>query len=265
MLQEMKDIRQVPGEPYRRCFSDDFFDLFVWFSPSGSIIGFQLCYDKGPNEKALTWFRDSEFSHERVDDGESIPYHYKMTPILMPDGSFDKDTVLRKFKEASTEIDSTVADFVCTKIMGIRMIKRLVFLYDSTIQPWDITIQPWDMKFKAIQKHLTVLQAKGFKCELLDTKDMPEEELEHWRKEATSVAVLRHQQIRQFFGSLRQGGLPYLGKQVPALLVYEEGENVPVAIYPHSEKKGRAYTEYFIKGFLEELVEELVKDRPITV
>ena len=130
------------------------------------------------------------------------------------------------------------------------MTKRLVFLYDSTIQPWHANLQ-------VIQKRLNELQTKGVKSELLDTKDMPEEELEHWREEATITAVWRHQRIRQVFGSQRQGRLPYLGKQVPALLVYEEGERVPVAVYPHSEKRGQKHTDFSIEGFLEEFVNAL--------
>jgi len=116
MIQEVKPLRQVPGESYRRCFSDDFFDLFVWYSPLGTIMGFQLCYEKGPNEKALTYSLLEGFSHERVDDGEGIPYHYKMTPILIPDGSFNKRSVLRLFRKKSTGIDPAVVDFVCRKI-----------------------------------------------------------------------------------------------------------------------------------------------------
>ena len=130
------------------------------------------------------------------------------------------------------------------------MTKRLVFLYDSTIEPWSVD-------FQAIQRYLTELQAKGVKSELLDTKDMPAEELDHWREEATAAAVWRHQRIRQVFGSQKRGRLPYLGKQVPALLVYEEGESVPVAIYPHSEKRGQKHTDFSIEGFLEEFVNVL--------
>jgi len=130
------------------------------------------------------------------------------------------------------------------------MAKRLVFLYDSTIEPWSVD-------FQAIQRYLTELQAKGVKSELLDTKDMPEEALERWREEATAAAVWRHQRIRQVFGSRQQGGLPYFGKQVPALLVYEEGESVPVAVYPHSEKRGQKHTDLSIEGFLEEFVNTL--------
>ena len=126
------------------------------------------------------------------------------------------------------------------------MTKRLVFLYDSTIQPWHADLQ-------VIQKCLSELEIKGVKSELLDTKDMPEEELGHWREEAAITAMWRHQRIRQVFGSQQQ----YLGKQVPALLVYEEGERVPAAVYPHSEKRGQKHTDISIEGYLEEFVNAL--------
>jgi len=130
------------------------------------------------------------------------------------------------------------------------MSKRLVLLYDSTVQPWHADLQ-------AIQANLTRLEAKSVRCELLDTKDMPEQELDRWRNEAMAAAIWRQQRIRQAFGSQKQGRLPYFGKQVPALLVYEEGEKMPVAVYPHSEKRGQAHTDFTIEGFLEELVNSL--------
>ena len=130
------------------------------------------------------------------------------------------------------------------------MPKRLVFLYDSTIEPWHVDLQ-------AIQKYLTELQARGVKSELLDTKDMPEKALEHWRGEATAAAMWHHQRIRQVFGSQKRGGLPFLGKQVPALLVYEEGEIIPEAVYPHSKKREQKYTDISIQDFLKEFVNAL--------
>ncbi len=46
MLRELKQVRQHKGEPRRRWFNDDYFDLIVWFSEKDSISGFQLCCDK---------------------------------------------------------------------------------------------------------------------------------------------------------------------------------------------------------------------------
>jgi hypothetical protein len=52
MLAEIRDVRQIPGEGFRRWFSDGDFDLIVWYA-GGEIAGFQLCYDKGRRERAL--------------------------------------------------------------------------------------------------------------------------------------------------------------------------------------------------------------------
>lgn len=124
------------------------------------------------------------------------------------------------------------------------MITALLLLYDSTVEPWNADIQ-------AIKTYLEELQASGVVCKLMDTHDMTEANLKHWREGATTVAVRFKQAIRQVFGSHRQGGLPYLGKQVPALFVYEEDPNRPVAVYPHS-KKGVPKVQ--IAGFLKEVL-----------
>lgn len=122
------------------------------------------------------------------------------------------------------------------------MIKKIVFLWDSTIKPWSV-----DVDAHRIKDYLARLGKKGLTCEFIDTKDLPDGELEYWRKEALVTSVWRHQEIRQHFGVSQLD----LGRQVPALLVYEESEKVPVAIYPHSEKRGQEKTDHSIEAFLE--------------
>ncbi len=118
MLQEVRHSRQIPGEPFRRWFADQTFDLIVWYFPDHTIEGFQLCYREGLDERALTWLKGIGFSHKRVDDGEDSPAHHKMTPILVPDGAFDRDHVLREFEKASGDIEPEVVSLV------IRMLKK---------------------------------------------------------------------------------------------------------------------------------------------
>jgi hypothetical protein len=126
------------------------------------------------------------------------------------------------------------------------MAKRLVFLYDSTLEPWHGDIG-------TIQRRLAALPIKDARVELMDTRDMPGDELERWRDEAVVTSVRHHQQIRQAFGSRHQGGLPDFGKRVPALPVYEKGGRIPVAVYPHGEKRGGKHSDFSIEGFLEQL------------
>jgi hypothetical protein len=110
LLTETKEVRQIPGEGLRRWFGDDYFDLIVWYA-EGKIIGFQLCYDKGQRERALTWHRPRRYLHTRVDDGDRTE-GYKMTPILVRDGVFEHEQVAERFRAASASIDPEIARLV---------------------------------------------------------------------------------------------------------------------------------------------------------
>ena len=55
MLAEIRNARQIAGEDFRRWFTDEEFDLIVWYGDDRSLVGFQLCYDKQDRERALTW------------------------------------------------------------------------------------------------------------------------------------------------------------------------------------------------------------------
>jgi len=116
VLSEIKNPRQVTGEPHRRWFTDEYFDLIVWEDPIGSVVAFQLCYDKGPHEKALTWGEVSGFEHRGIDDGENRVQHHKMTPILIPDGEFEREPILNRFLQESGQIDNTIRNFVIQKL-----------------------------------------------------------------------------------------------------------------------------------------------------
>ena len=62
-------------------------------------------------EKALTWRKGIGFTHNRIDSGERRET-VKRSPVLMPDGLFDKIEVLAKFKKAARKIDPEIFDFV---------------------------------------------------------------------------------------------------------------------------------------------------------
>ncbi len=99
----------------RLWFSDDYFDLIVWMEPDDRIRGFQLCYGKFKSEHAVTWTEEKGFGHERIDDGESNPSK-NLSPILLPDGACPINDVIRRFLQASIEIDKNIRQFVETKL-----------------------------------------------------------------------------------------------------------------------------------------------------
>jgi hypothetical protein len=116
VLTEIRDVRQHAGEPRRRWFRSDAEDLVVWFAGDDSLLGFQLCYDRGRRERAFTWTKGGGYSHLKVDDGETEPLTMKRAPILEPDGVFDPDSVLRVFTSAAVSLPEDIARFVADKI-----------------------------------------------------------------------------------------------------------------------------------------------------
>jgi hypothetical protein len=117
MLSEIRNARQAQGEGFRRWFTDEYFDLIVWYGESDSLIGFQLCYDKQERERALTWTVEHGFQHNRIDSGE-IPGHAKMSPVITADGQFGAAEILKRFEKASTAMDAGIARFVSNAVKG---------------------------------------------------------------------------------------------------------------------------------------------------
>jgi len=107
--------KRVSGDYDRRWLSDDYFDLIVWYTSSGAIHGFQLCYDKPLWERALTWISTKGFSHMQVDDGEQNAWN-NQTPILTPDGAFPADMVVAEFRRRGAELPVELRDLVLHKI-----------------------------------------------------------------------------------------------------------------------------------------------------
>ncbi len=119
MLEEIHGARQIPKEGFRRWFTDEYFDLIVWYedakSPVTALKGFQLCYDKSGKERALTWTREHGFQHNRIDSGE-VPGHAKMSPVIIADGEFRADAIAELFRREAALIDQHLVRFVHAKV-----------------------------------------------------------------------------------------------------------------------------------------------------
>ena len=118
MLRETPDVRQIPGEPPRRWFADDFFDLIVWLEPDGSLNGFQLCYDRDFHPRALTWTKAAGYSHAAIDDGDCAEGAHKSSPVLVSDGAFDAESVYKRFERESALLPESIRKAVGEKIKG---------------------------------------------------------------------------------------------------------------------------------------------------
>jgi hypothetical protein len=114
VLREIRNVRQVPGEPRRRWFTSETMDLIVWVDDTNGPTQLQLCYDKGRRraERALTWKQGSGYTHTAVDDGEAGNGRYKSTPILIADGGFNTERVGDLFLRDSTQLPTDIIYFV---------------------------------------------------------------------------------------------------------------------------------------------------------
>jgi hypothetical protein len=110
-----KSTRPTQSGFARRWLADDYFDLIVWYEPGGGIHGFQLCYDKPGRERAFTWTQTQGFTHNAVNSGESSP-NGNLTPILVPDGTFQTARVREEFLNRCTQMDAIIRNFVLGKI-----------------------------------------------------------------------------------------------------------------------------------------------------
>jgi hypothetical protein len=116
VLREIRNLRQEPGAGRRRWFESDGFELVLWFDAIGQCEGFQVCYDLGRGEHALTWRPAGGFSHNSVDQGDSPYGGAKQTPILVADGMIPWSEIGRLFGERGNGLDAELRELVGTRL-----------------------------------------------------------------------------------------------------------------------------------------------------
>ena len=116
MFTEFNQVRQIPGDARRRWFCGDGLELIVWYGQKEEIIGFQLLYEANGVSKALTWEKSLGYLHSGIDDGEGRCGKHKQTPVLVPNGRFNKKDVLNFFVRESIELPDEIAAFVRNKL-----------------------------------------------------------------------------------------------------------------------------------------------------
>lgn len=116
MLHEIKNVKQERGAGRRRWFESDGLELVVWLGAEDDrVAGFQLCYDLGHGEHALTWRAGSGFAHSVVDAGDATPLKNE-TPILHPDQQVPWSEIARLFDERSGSLEPELARLIRDKL-----------------------------------------------------------------------------------------------------------------------------------------------------
>lgn len=117
VLKEIRNVRQEPASGRRRWFDDDTLPLefIVWYDAAGAVEGWQICYDLGSGEHALTWRTAVGFAHNAVDSGSTGPFS-NLTPILVPDGSVPWADLTQRFAGCSASLEPALRDQVTARL-----------------------------------------------------------------------------------------------------------------------------------------------------
>ncbi len=120
VFKEMRQVRQEPVAGRRRWFDDDMLplELIVWYDGAGEVEGFQLCYNFGGGEHALTWRLRAGFAHNAVDTGSTGPFG-NLTPILIPDGAVPWAELTQRFAASAPTLEPALRELV-----GARLVEK---------------------------------------------------------------------------------------------------------------------------------------------
>jgi hypothetical protein len=116
VLREIKEPRQERGAGRRRWFESDGLDLVVWLDARDTVTGFQLCYDFGGGEHALTWRAAQGFAHATVDQGDDWQGGAKKTPVLVSNGAVPWAKLGNLFHERSGTLEPALRQLVTTAL-----------------------------------------------------------------------------------------------------------------------------------------------------
>ena len=116
MLKEIRNVRQERRGGRRRWFESEGFELVVWLDGAGACEGFQMCYDLGRGECALTWRPGSGFAHHQVDQGDDHEGGGKKSPILVPDGVVPWPEITRLFSERGAGLEPELRERVGARL-----------------------------------------------------------------------------------------------------------------------------------------------------
>ena len=115
MFTEIRNVRQERGAGLRRWFESDGLDLVVWQDAAGGLAGFQLCYQSGEIERALTWRPGVGFAHSAVDEGDASPLK-NLTPVLTPDGAVPWADIAAQFAERSGSLEPELQQLISARL-----------------------------------------------------------------------------------------------------------------------------------------------------
>ena len=114
MLREITSVKQEQTDTRKRGFQSSGLDLLIWEDSAG-ISAFQLSYNRGGSERALSWKRTSNSLHVHVDNNKR-PGKYPITPLLTRKETIvDRSTYHAICRELAT-LESAIQTLVTSQL-----------------------------------------------------------------------------------------------------------------------------------------------------
>jgi hypothetical protein len=114
MMLEIPHVKQYEPGLTRRWFQNEYFDLYTWQDQDGAFHGFQLCYAKNGDQRALRYSIDAGLRHEGVNQPEEKPGR-AMTAIFVADGA-PQAALLQRFEEDGAALPREIFEFVSAQL-----------------------------------------------------------------------------------------------------------------------------------------------------
>jgi hypothetical protein len=115
VLHEIKNVKQERGAGRRRWFESENLELVVWLDRHDRVTGFQLCYDAGHGDHALTWRDGTGFAHSAIDSGDDSPL-VNRAPVLEPDDDVPWAEIAHLFDARSATLEPQLRQLIHDKL-----------------------------------------------------------------------------------------------------------------------------------------------------
>jgi hypothetical protein len=79
-------------------------------------VGFQICYDFGRAEHAVTWRPGLGFAHSVIDAGDEDPLHNRVSILRPPVGTPPWSDIARVFDERSEPLEPDLRQLIRDKL-----------------------------------------------------------------------------------------------------------------------------------------------------
>lgn len=117
---EYRHVRQAPDTPRLRWFHSEFFELFAWFAEE-ELIAFRLCYDRGYQERAITWEKATgHILHNTVDSGGGAIESHSPAPTLVQQQNSIPPRVVERFQKAIGEVPPDIRQLILENLGSVK-------------------------------------------------------------------------------------------------------------------------------------------------